>query len=255
METIEEIVTKKPTVFIVRELPKLDWTIYEVATKACPYGWRELFNSTKVELKQISDIVEKRNKVDFMRIVPLMPNVFKAFELTPLNKVKIIIYGLDPYQTIREDGLPRAQGLSFSVGRHDVIPPSLRNIYKALQYNYPDYRHPGHGDLTFWANQGVLLLNSCLTTEVDKTGAHGQIWFPFLKCVFEAIKKINPNVIVFLWGRDAQKMQSFINAKDSHTFSWAHPAARAGEFLTCPHFRNANYLLKNDGFSEIDWQL
>jgi uracil-DNA glycosylase len=240
---------------VIRRCPQPTWTILDMAAECPPIGWQKLFASSVVELRQISDLIEARKKSLCVRIVPSVPNVFKAFELTPLDNVRVIFIGMDPYQTLRYDGKPRAQGLSFSIKRDDDITPSLRNMFKALKYNYPDYRIPFHGDLTAWAKQGVLLLNASLTTDVDKSGAHGQIWFPFLKCVIEAIKKVNPNFITVLLGRDAQKLESFIGGKDTHTLSGPHPAARGGEFLKCPIFRNVNYLLKQDGFSEIDWSL
>lgn len=238
----------------VRQIPKPDWTIYDMATKSIPIGWLDVFPSCSVEIKLISDIVQGRRDRG-IRVVPDIVHVFRAFELTPLNEVRVIIIGMDPYPTIRGDGQSRARGLSFSIDRGDQVPVSLKNIYKALQHNYPDYRMPTHGDLSYWAKQGVLMLNASLTTDVGVPGAHGQIWFPFLRRIFDAIKLANPNFIVLLWGKDAQKLASFIGAKDTHTLLGPHPAARDNSFRECPHFRNTNFLLEADGFEPIDWQI
>jgi uracil-DNA glycosylase len=243
-DTPLEIVKSNP-------IPDSTWSIERIVGTHTPVGWKPIFEMSGLELHQISDLVEDRKRRAC--VVPLMKHIFRSFELTPMADVKVIICAMDPYPKIRRDGLPQAQGLAFSVQKGDEIPVSLRNIFAAVKNNYPDFLHPGHGDLEGWARQGVFLLNASLTTEEGKPGAHGIIWHPFLKNVFEGIKRVNPDFVLVLWGRDAEKIRSFVDAKDARTLIGPHPAARDGMFVKNTHFRDINRILKTDGKKEIDW--
>ena len=171
------------------------------------------------------------------KIYPPMNKIFNAFNLTPLNKVKVVIVGQDPYH-----GEGQANGLSFSVEKFKKIPPSLQNIFKEL---FDDLRitSPQNGDLQNWAHQGVLMLNNSLTVEKGMPGSHHG--------------KGRNNVVFILWGRKAQEKCNFINKNTHLLLESAHPSpfsAHNGFFGSKPFSKTNNYL-KQKNIEPIDWQL
>lgn len=232
------------------------WSVYDICTKSPPFGWKDVFKNAENELKDVSDILENQEK-SVSKFFPLKNNLFRAFELTPLNKVRVVIFGQDPYHTATKKGEPIAQGLSFSVDKKSAIPPSLLNIYKEIKNNYPEFEIPKHGDLTSWARQGVLLCNTCLTVNPGDPGSHGDIWDGFIKQVINAILNKNKNCIFVLWGSKAKKLEKFIAGR-GHILIGAHPspfsAIKYG-FFGCQHFKKINELLLSFGSSPINWNL
>lgn len=221
-----------------------DMTIVEIATNYTPPGWKEVFELSKQELEVVSNIV-----FNLGPYFPLPKNVFKAFDLTPLDLVKVIIIGQDPYPETDSYSQPIAQGLAFSVASHVPVPASLRNIYKELDrsagmwkkphfdrvresLNLPITKrsYPPSGDLSGWAKQGVLLLNSCLTTKpYTRAGHPSKIWTPFLSRVAEAISAKNPKAIYLLLGKEAQQWKKIINP--SHIIvETSHPSPLSVRF-------------------------
>ena len=133
-------------------------------------------------------------------VYPKPSDVFNAFKFTPFNEVKVVILGQDPYH-----GANQAHGLSFSVQKGVAIPPSLKNIYKELQADIPGFKIPAHGDLSSWAKQGVLLLNSTLTVRSDQPGSHQKMgWEPFTDQAIRALSEQREGLVFMLWGRHAQ---------------------------------------------------
>lgn len=180
-------------------------------------------------------------------IYPPAAEVFNAFRLTPLQDLKVVILGQDPYH-----GAGQAHGLCFSVPRGVKLPPSLRNIYKAIRHDYPDYEPPEHGDLTHWARQGVLLLNTVLTVEEGKAHSHASWgWERFTDTVIEKINDHCEGVVFLLWGAHAQKKGALIDRQRHHVLTAVHPSPLSAHrgFLTCGHFRRTNELLEVG----IDW--
>lgn len=174
-------------------------------------------------------------------IYPPADQVFNAFKLTPLRKVKVVIIGQDPYH-----GPGQAHGLCFSVPKGVKKPPSLRNIFKALKHDFPDYEEPDHGNLEHWAEQGVLLLNAVLTVEQGKAHAHaGWGWERFTDKVIEQIDRHCEGVVFLLWGSYAQKKADFVDANRHHVLKTVHPSPLSAHrgFLTCGHFAETNRLL------------
>lgn len=174
-------------------------------------------------------------------IYPPADQVFNAFKLTPLHKVKVVIIGQDPYH-----GPGQAHGLCFSVPKGVKKPPSLRNIFKALKHDFPDYEEPDHGNLEHWAEQGVLLLNAVLTVEQGKAHAHaGWGWERFTDKVIEQIDRHCEGVVFLLWGSYAQKKADFVDANRHHVLKTVHPSPLSAHrgFLTCGHFAETNRLL------------
>lgn len=190
---------------------------------------------------------EKRNG---KTIYPSDENIFRALDLTPLNNVKVVILGQDPYH-----GAGQAHGLSFSVGRDTKIQPSLRNIYKELNDDL-GMEIPPHGHLENWARQGVLLLNTTLTVEAGQAGSHaGKGWEEFTDTIIKTINDQCRNVVFMLWGSHAQSKKDMINPHRHLILTAPHPSPLSAHrgFLGCKHFSKANEYLTARGITEIDW--
>lgn len=183
-------------------------------------------------------------------IYPPAADIFNAFNLTPLNDVRVVILGQDPYH-----GEKQAHGLSFSVREGIKLPPSLRNIYKELEREYAA-PIPASGDLTRWAQQGVLLLNATLTVRAHAAGSHQKRgWEEFTDAVIQAVNARREPVAFMLWGSYAQRKGERID-RDRHLVLEApHPSPLSAHrgFIGCGHFRKANDFLSARGISPVDW--
>lgn len=205
-------------------------------------GWRNFFTQPHQQqcLQSVLTRVQQARD-NGVTIYPPAAEVFRAFELTPLAKVRVVILGQDPYH-----GPGQAHGLSFSVPAGVKFPPSLRNIFKAISHDEPDYHIPLHGDLSHWARQGVLLLNTVLTVEQGKAHAHaGWGWETFTDAVIEHINAAREGVVFLLWGAHAQKKQELIDPTRHHVLTSVHPSPLSAHrgFFECGHFRRVNALL------------
>ena len=189
---------------------------------------------------------EKANNTVFPKGV----NIFKAFELTPLNDVKVVILGQDPYHN---EG--QADGLCFSVNENISQPPSLRNIFKEIK-NDLKIELPISGNLERWANQGVFLLNSILTVSKNQAASHKNFgWETFTDKVIQIISNKKENIIFLLWGKFAQSKLSIIDSSKHHILTAAHPSpfsAHSG-FFGCKHFSKTNLILCQLGKQQIKW--
>ncbi|MBR1872037.1 MAG: uracil-DNA glycosylase [Bacteroidales bacterium] len=177
--------------------------------------------------------------------------IFRAFELTPLDKVKVVILGQDPYH-----GQGQAMGLSFSVPRGIPAPPSLKNIFKEIESD-TGVRMSGSPDLEPWARQGVLLLNSILTVQAGVAASHSRIgWQEFTDAVIRCISDNCNGVVFLLWGNYARNKKALIDTSRHHVLEAAHPSPLAGgAFFGCRHFSKTNEILVSQGMEPIDWQL
>lgn len=191
-------------------------------------------------------------KADGKTIFPPGRLIFNAFDQTPFDQVKVVIIGQDPYH-----GSGQAMGLSFSVPAGVRVPPSLQNIYKELQREYPDFRIPGHGDLSYWAKQGVLLLNASLTVEAGRAGSHRTLgWQRFTDAAIAALNREREGIAFLLWGGFAKAKADLIDHRRHCVLTAVHPSPLAGNrFLGCDHFRSANEYLALRGERPIDWQV
>jgi len=230
-------------------------SVSELAFKYTPKSWEQVFLKSKDEIQEISDIIEKREQEGKITL-PYRKDIFRVFHICPVDKVKVVIFGQDPYPDILSDGNPRAQGLSFSVSETANIPKSLTMIFKELTNSIEDFVKPKYGDLTPWVKQGVFLLNSSLTVELGAPASHGKIWFGFILKVITEILNNNKNVIFLLWGEHAKNFGNYINSKYTQLFC-PHPATRNGKkpFVGNNHFVMVNEILKAKGMEEIDWKL
>lgn len=186
-------------------------------------------------------------------VYPAAKDVFNAFSCTEFNQIKVVILGQDPYH-----GPNQAHGLSFSVQKGVKTPPSLKNMYKALQHDFPDFVVPEHGCLQSWAEQGVFLLNTVLTVEQGKAHSHAKIgWERFTDKVIALINEHAQDVVFLLWGSHAQKKAGLIDASKHHILTAAHPSPLSAYrgFFECGHFAQTNQILLGSGRTPINWQI
>ncbi|EGK1134878.1 uracil-DNA glycosylase [Campylobacter upsaliensis] len=184
-------------------------------------------------------------------IYPTANLTFNAFNLTPLNSLKIVLLGQDPYHKQNQ-----AMGLSFSVPKGVPIPPSLRNIFKELNADL-GVKIPQNGDLSAWARQGVLLLNAIFSVEENKPLSHSLWgWQEFSDNIIKKLSLEKEGLIFILWGKFAQSKKSLIDTRKHFILEAAHPSplARQG-FLGCRHFSKSNALLEKLGKEPIKWDL
>lgn len=186
------------------------------------------------------------------QVFPRGDEFFGAFRHTPLEQVKVVILGQDPYH-----GPGQAHGLCFSVRPGVPVPPSLKNIYKEIQAEL-GCPIPAHGHLTAWAEQGVLLLNSVLSVECARAASHqGKGWEQFTDAVIDVINRQRDGVVFMLWGSYAQRKGAIIDTSRHCVLKAPHPSPLSAYrgFFGCGHFVAANEYLSGRGLAPIDWRL
>ncbi len=186
-------------------------------------------------------------------IYPPGPLIFNAFDQTPFSEVKVVIIGQDPYH-----GAGQAHGLCFSVQDGVPPPPSLVNIFKEIQSDIGIQMNVKKGNLTHWAQQGVLLLNAALTVRANEPFSHSKIgWATFTDAVIQKIAEDKEGIVFLLWGKFAQEKQSLIDETKHHVLKAAHPSPFSADkgFFGCKHFSKTNQLLQNQGKDPIDWKI
>jgi uracil-DNA glycosylase len=194
----------------------------------------------------------KQEKAAGKTIFPRSSLIFNAFNHTPFDKVRVVIIGQDPYH-----GKGQAHGLSFSVPEGVAIPPSLMNIFKEIETDL-DVKMCRNGDLTPWANQGVLLLNATLTVEMANAGSHQKRgWENFTDAAIAALNKHRKELVFVLWGSYAQKKGEMIDPKNNLVLKSAHPSPLSAHrgFFGNHQFSKINDYLTKHGQAPIEWQL
>jgi len=216
-------------------------------------GWKEILKDefSKPYFQQIA-LHLKTEKSQHKVIYPPGSLIFNAFNTTPIDKVKVVILGQDPYH-----GIGQAHGLCFSVQHGVPPPPSLINIYKELQDDI-GISIPTHGNLTHWAEQGVFLLNASLTVRSGEPMSHAKIgWAIFTDTVIKKISATKKHVVFMLWGKFAQEKRVLIDETKHLILRSVHPSplsAHAG-FFGCKHFSKANAWLMSKGIDPVDWSV
>lgn len=215
-------------------------------------GWKDLLHA-EFSADYFNNIVSliKNDLKAGKTIYPPGQLIFKAFNDCPLDKLKVVILGQDPYH-----GPGEAMGLCFSVPKGITIPPSLKNIYKELQrcFGYPV---PAHGDLSHWSEQGVLLLNASLTVQHKMPNSHKDIgWHQFTDAVIQRLNQDKNHLVFMLWGNFAKSKKAFISIDKHLVLESTHPSPLAGNtFIGNNHFLLANQYLIAHGKTAIDWQI
>lgn len=216
-------------------------------------SWKEVLKGefSKPYFQQIPGHL-KTEKSQGKIIYPAGSLIFNAFNVTPFDKVKVVILGQDPYH-----GPGQAHGLCFSVQNGVPAPPSLMNIFKELQDDI-GISIPQNGNLTHWAEQGVFLLNASLTVRAGEPMSHSKIgWAEFTDTVIKKISELKNNVVFLLWGKFAQEKRVLIDEKKHGILRSVHPSplsAHAG-FFGCKHFSKTNAYLMSKGIDPVDWKL
>jgi len=252
--------------------------------------WIEKYPDYKVKLESLyihlsweefttcpafNDIIESLNeylsyclkKTDGkVKIYPYPDLVFNAFNVTPLNEIKVVILGQDPYigaEEYNDKDIPQAMGLSFSVPNGITIPPSLKNIYNNLLKFGHIHKKPTHGNLTFWAAQGVFLLNSALTVQEGCSNSHAKQWAKLTDGLIKLISDKTENVVFLLWGNPSLSKKKLIDETKHKVIVSSHPSPLSYKnqlktyesFEDTDHFGKANEYLKENNKDAISWQI
>jgi uracil-DNA glycosylase len=216
-------------------------------------SWKAVLKQefTKTYFQQIVTFL-KTERMAGKTVYPPGSLIFNAFNITPFNNVKVVLLGQDPYHNPGQ-----AHGLSFSVQDGVKPPPSLVNIYKELQTDI-GLNIPGHGNLTAWAQQGVLLLNASLTVRMNEPMSHAKIgWSNFTDAVIKKISEQKQHVVFILWGKFAQEKQALIDETKHLVLKAAHPSPFSADkgFFGCKHFSKTNQYLVANGIDAVNWHL
>lgn len=217
-------------------------------------SWKEVLKQefTKPYFQQIVTFL-KTEKAAGKIIYPPGPLIFNAFNQTAFSKLKVVILGQDPYH-----GPGQAHGLSFSVPNGIKPPPSLVNIFREIQNDIGIAMPSTYGNLTRWAEQGVLLLNAALTVRANEPFSHAKFgWADFTDSVIQKISDEKKGVVFLLWGKFAQDKQALIDETKHFVLKAAHPSPFSADkgFFGCRHFSKTNELLVKQGIQPIDWKL
>lgn len=211
--------------------------------------WREHLNE-EFEKEYFTDLVNfVKTEYNTNTIYPPGNLIFNAYDQCPWDKLKVVIIGQDPYH-----GPGQANGMSFSVNTGIKIPPSLRNIFKEIELEYG--KVPETGDLTHWANQGVLLLNATMTVQEAEAGSHqGKGWETFTDNVIRIINAKKKNIVYMLWGNFARKKKSLIDASNNLILESSHPSPLSAHrgFLGNNHFKLASEYVKDQYQFDLVW--
>jgi len=194
----------------------------------------------------------KTERTQGKTIYPPGPFIFNAFDTSPIDNIKVVILGQDPYH-----GPGQAHGLCFSVQKGIAPPPSLVNIFKELHDDI-GITIPNHGNLTHWAQQGVFLLNASLTVRAGEPMSHAKIgWATFTDTVIKKISEQKEHVVFLLWGKFAQDKKILIDETKHLVLKAAHPSPLSAHngFMGCKHFSKTNAWLMSKGIDPVDWQL
>lgn len=219
-----------------------------------PRGWNGLFDDYLLgEIDSIQHILEDKA----IEITPAPSNIFRAYRLTPLHNVKVVIIGQNPYHQVNSFGEKVANGLAFSTVVGFKVQPSLKTIYQMAARKLEEFVIPEHGDLSVWAKRGVLLLNTSLTSEIgNPKNVMGKMWEKVIERTLEAVYQNNPDTVFVLWGRDAEECPlpnggSVIKVVANHP----SPMSDTNKFIEAASFVKVNELLVSKGISPIDWTI
>ena len=210
-------------------------------------SWEENLRG-EIEEPYFAELVEKLNSEYENEVCyPSKERIFNAFNLCPFDKVRVVVLGQDPYRG------NHAMGLSFSVPEEIKLPLSLRNIYKEIGEDLCKPM-PESGDLTRWAEQGVLLLNTTLTVRADGANSHKHLgWQKFTDAAIKALSEHREHIVFMLWGNDAKRKKRLIDTERHHIIESYHPTARQRYKFKKHQFTCCNAYLKQQGMGEIDW--
>lgn len=214
-------------------------------------NWEDIINQEKKKpyFKQLEKTIEE--KYSTSTVFPKKEDIYKAFSLTAFEDIKVVIFGQDPYH-----GANQAQGLAFSTPKEIKNPPSMQNILKEINSDLQMKSTCEDGDLTPWAKQGVLLLNTILTVEESKPKSHKNIgWEEFTDSIIKYISQNKENIVFILWGAPSIAKSKLIDSSKHHILTSVHPSPLSSYrgFFGCKHFSKTNEILENLNIRPIIW--
>lgn len=216
-------------------------------------SWQEFFKLEKQKEYYAQLIANLKKSHDEGHVIyPHKEQIFTAYKMTALKDVKVVIIGQDPYHNTGQ-----AHGLAFSVPQNTPLPPSLKNIFKELERDLNIKSGP-NGNLSSWALQGVLLLNTSLTVIAHKANSHSNIgWQELTINAIKTINVVNKNVVFMLWGNHAKKFKEYINHTNNLILTTSHPSPLSAHqgFIGCGHFSSCNIYLKQHNKTPIEWDI
>lgn len=234
-----------------------DMPVYDIILNYPPRTWEKCFYNALAQIGDIdTGLVSLEERLG--KTLPTKQLLFRAFDMCPMDKLKVVMIGQDPYHTVHA-GKIMANGMAFSTSKGFGVQKSLKNIYKEISRTHPNFVEPDHGDLSSWAKQGVLLLNTSLTVAEKKAGSHKKLWIGFIHKILAYIQSKNKDLIFVLWGKNAeglQNKQEIISSKMT-SFITSHPSpfsCRRG-FMGCNHFIDINERLEELNLDKINWNL
>lgn len=231
----------------------MEENIYDYTVVHFPWAWRDFFEKKMKMIKCISDVIEK-DVANGQIVLPKIDFLWNAFIHTSPQNLKVVILGQDPYPNIED-----ACGMAFSVSRdrNCELPKSLINIFDVLSKTVPNFEIPSHGDLSDWAVQGVLLVNTALTVISGCRNSHARPWSQFSNALIEYLSDNFDHIVFMLWGKQAQSFRKYIDKRKHLVLETSHPSPLSFTygFNECNHFNQANEYLKLHGKKEIDWRL
>ncbi|KAH9259605.1 uracil-DNA glycosylase [Batrachochytrium salamandrivorans] len=240
-----------------KKKPKVEeksWLDHQISLIDADNKWKEILTAQALKSRKLFTFVEG---LPTSRVLPAQADIFNAFKLCPFDKVKVVILGQDPYH-----GPKQAHGLSFSVQSGIAPPPSLKNIFKEAKSDLGEFTSGKGGDLTRWAEQGVLLLNTLLTVEPSTPNAHkGKGWETFTDACIIKLTSERSNLVFFFWGKPAQEKAKLVKNASKHLIiNSSHPSplganAKHLPFFGSKCFSKCNEYLKANALEEIDWNL
>lgn len=233
-------------------------TIIEYLNLYCPESWREIFYEARLELQDVSEVIE-RFKNNGSVIIPSINDLFNPFVYCPVNNVKVVIFDVKPINhSFNSKGVKefKSDGIAFSTKINYNPLDTILNIYQEISNNDPNFIIPDHGNLIPWLKQGVLLLNSQFTTEYTRNNNHDIIWHGFIQRVLNNINKINNKCVYVIWGNELKIIKNLIPPKSYILETFHHPSSKFNSsFNGCNHFNLINeYLIKNN-IKPIDWTI
>jgi len=214
-------------------------------------SWNTILNKLLKKYDIENKLIEENKKFNNeLEIYPNKELIFNAFSFFEITNLKVVIIGQDPYINKNQ-----AMGLCFSIPQGTKLPPSLKNIYKCINNTLDIEMDINNGDLTKWAEQGILLLNKTLTVFEKVSNSHKKIWKGFAEDLIQHISNNSEGIIFVLWGNDAKKLKKYIN--DTHyVLENTHPSPLARKsFIDCNHFTEVNNILKKMNKNEINWKI
>lgn len=254
-------VIRVPRLIVQHVEPITDkWSLLDIVTKRCPPSWEEFFPQVKENVAYVDTFLQQPKQLQ-TGFYPVRPDVFRAFNVTPLTKTKVIIWAQDSYIDESELGGCRATGLCLSVDTHDSTPPSMRTIMKELENTYPGININGGGSLMNWAMQGVLLLNAALTVAPGESGSHlkAGVWDGFMIKLLRFLAEKRPGCVYVLVGSWEGKAKDFEKKIDPKgiilTTGHPSPKNKTKPFLGCGVFKQIDEALKAKKQDVIDWSI